>query len=459
MYPHLESPSPKSYIQTRAQNSLPMVGIQSFEENQLLTLFTTMFDNPENLQTLISYYHKFTNSPSLVEQLVQHTIESDNLSFDVQKQIYILYKIIDNQEFGFFLFQHGIHEQIADLFPRFSTILLFRFMVRSTKEAASFVLQNTNFLEIFQNSQMFLQSNAYLVIFLDLLSSFADYFDLYSELFPIFPFYIQGMFSTTSISLLDIYIERFSKFCYSFQIPKLFILHHLFTPFLHIVRDSQNPHLISDLFYLFQIIFTDTPYNILIENGKRVHSSSKMMSILPADLKNDIIETILFFINPECDIILVEYALKALNPFITQETMKLMIDNEIYQKITNILQTEVAFSAKAAALLCIFSFFIFSDNEFSLLIIENNFMNYIEQNCLELLSVCGGSIINSILRYLYLKENVNNELDVDIIFGSSNIREFLDILCNTDEEDLVDENGDSLSDLANSILQREQDYE
>ena len=203
------------------------------------------------------------------------------------------------------------------------------------------------------------------------------------------------------------------------------------------------------------MMFTKNKYNIIIEEGNRIHSSDKLLKSMHLELKTTILRICIEFITQEIDLITLEYCLKAINPLILPETFQYLQQTPLYQILKEIISSQMIFSVKASALNCLMNLFINSDSNFSISMIEDGFFNFIDENCQNLSESIAPDIINSILRFLQLNESVEG-LDKNIIYGDTNIREFLDDIVNSDSE-LTDESGFPLKDIANSILQQEED--
>ena len=430
---------------------------QGLTEDQLETIFSSL-DRQENIDFLSRYFsiYQFKKSPKNVDLLIQSLLKADEIP-NIQPGLYFLCSIIEDSELGMMLVNKNIHQQIVERFPSFSTLVLFKQMILVSYEVGVFLLDNTPFLEIMQNDEIFSDSQGtQLIYFLNLLSSFRDHFDLYERLLPIFPYFINSIFHTEVFNSLMLKLQILSYFCFSYKISLIFVSSPLFLNFLSRIS-SIGVQIVDMLFYLVQMMFSQSRYNIVYIDGKRVHSSDILMEKTDKNVKDAIINFSLHFLNEASNNKTIEYSLKALNPFILEENIPYLNENGVYDKLMNILMSEISFDTKIPAFHCLMQLFINSDNDFSLFMIENGFMIYINDNIHELMYTSGALIINSIIRYLFLQEKVDENIDIDIIFGDTNIHDTLIELsnsCGDENDDETDEHNAPLSDIANGILQK-----
>ena len=359
-------PNSFSYFQIRREHLRPD-DTCTIDETKLVEIISQIPQNPQNITILGKYFneHDIGTSLPIIHSLVESLIASNDLSFEIHVDLYQLFHIIDKKEIGLILFNEGLHTRLVSLFPSFASMILYRQMVRSSEEAANFLLTHTQFLTLFQDPKIYSETNQYLVLYLDLLSAFDDYFDLYNDIFPIISVFIQCIFQTSSHVLLYYFLMTLSRFGYSYQISNEFVSHPSFHIFLYNIKESQNGRLLTDLFYLIQIMFSTSPYNIIIENGERIHSSAKLMQTTSIIVKNEIIITCLAYLNPESPDLIIEYALKALNPFFLKETIEIMKEHQVYEKLVQILSDEPQFSTKGIAFQCLINLFTSADPDFS----------------------------------------------------------------------------------------------
>ena len=425
---------------------------------QIIEYISKFNEDPKFIDFLSEYYnqHSFTNSNLIITHLVQYALQSDNYDIHIQTLLFTLFKTISNRDFGLKLIEKDLHKIVCEAFPSFSSLLLLREMIKSSLNIGEFVIQNTNFVEFFQNYELFSEKNPFAILCIDFLASFADHFDLYTPLFPIFPYYIHAMFTTSNILLLYNQIQNFSKFCYSFEITNAFINDQFFFDFMQRIIATKDALLIQYLFYIFQMMFTKNKYNILIEDDTKIHASDKLLASISLQLKLNIINLLIQFVNPEIDAITLEYSLKAINSLILPQTFSSIQQTNLYQSLKEIIVSDIIFSVKSSALRCLISMFLISDASFSLTMIEDGFMSFINDHCNDLPEDLYHDIINAILHYNQLGESIGDAFDTSIIYGETNIHEFLDDLVNSDSQ-LTDESGFPLSDIANSILQHNED--
>ena len=135
---------------------------------------------------------------------------------------------------------------------------------------------------------------------------------------------------------------------------------------------------------------------------------------------------------------LLEYTLKSFCPFINEKYIENIPFESIYERLCEIIDSDCfQFSTKLAALFCKCKLFINCEDGFSIKMIEDGFMDYIEENIEDLIDNDDGTILNSLLRLIYLAENYSEDVSDEIIFGETNINDVLVMLQNNEEKLLI----------------------